>query len=399
MSDFFSKLQADMPALIESGVVTKPQAAKLLAHYQAEADEPTASKLVPILSIIGSVFVGAGFVLYFASNWDIFPDWAKLAILVTAVVATYAAAFVLLFVRGYPKTGHAMALLGSILYGASIFLVGQTYNLGGTFPQALLLWLAGVLPIAYVSGLSSFPYFLSILFGVWLFADVTEVYSDSSDMLVWFPAVVGVLLAGVSVWHSGRFEQFRRAYFRVGIFGIFSGLFLFTFGDFLNNSGGWSHTATVFTAFFSAGALAYVVKIVRDRDFSRASLYPAFHLLVLSLFAVVSHYAFAYVGTYGYSYHYDLSAPLEQTALLIFTNLYFLGFCIAVAALGLARKSPYVVNVSLAFVTVFVFAKYFDWFFEMMDRALFFILGGTLFVLVGWQIERRRKILLKSISK
>lgn len=116
MSDFYEKLAADMPALIDTGIVTKSQAERLLTHYRLKPEEPTSSKLVPILSIIGATFVGVGFILYFASNWNLFSDWQKLAILATATASSHAAAYVLLFLRDYRKTGHAMALLGSLLY-------------------------------------------------------------------------------------------------------------------------------------------------------------------------------------------------------------------------------------------------------------------------------------------
>lgn len=111
MSDVYSKLQSDMPLLIATGVVTKSQSERLLNHYRMESESAKDSKLVPILSIIGAVFVGVGFILYFAANWDTFSDYAKLALLVTTVAVSYLAAYVLLFVREYPKTGHAMALL------------------------------------------------------------------------------------------------------------------------------------------------------------------------------------------------------------------------------------------------------------------------------------------------
>lgn len=84
--------------------MTKSQAERLLTHYRLKPEEPASSKLVPILSIIGATFVGVGFILYFASNWNVFSDWQKLAILVTATFSTYAAAYVLLFVRDYRKT-------------------------------------------------------------------------------------------------------------------------------------------------------------------------------------------------------------------------------------------------------------------------------------------------------
>lgn len=99
MPDVYSRLAADLPALVESGAVTKESADAILARYRPESEESHSSKLVPILSIIGSVFVGAGFVLYFAANWDTFPDWGKFAILLTATISVHAAANVLLYRR------------------------------------------------------------------------------------------------------------------------------------------------------------------------------------------------------------------------------------------------------------------------------------------------------------
>lgn len=51
----------------------------------------------------------------------------------------------------YTKTGHSLMLLGSLLYGASIFLLGQVYNLGGTFAGALLVWSIPVVLLAYAT--------------------------------------------------------------------------------------------------------------------------------------------------------------------------------------------------------------------------------------------------------
>lgn len=399
MSDFFSKLSEDVPELVASGVMTKAQAEKLLAHYREESERKP-SRLVPILSILGSVFVGLGFILYFAANWDSFSDVAKLAILSVATLSVHAAAYVMLYVRDLPKTGHALALLGSILYGASIFLIGQTYNLGGTFPEAMLLWLAGVVPMAYVTGLSSFPFLLSALFGTWVFGHVAEHSSwyASENALVWFPTALGTFLVGLGAWHAERYPAFRAVFVRLGLFAVFSGLFLLTFDGMLDNADTGSYGAKTFAVLFGAGTLAYAARILAKRDFSVPALLPLAHVAVVGALAYVAYLLPDRASWYSSGYGIADASGLELAA-LVATNLYFVAFAIAATALGTFRKEPFVVNVSLAFIAVFVFAKYFDWFFDMMDRALFFIVGGTLFVLVGWYLERRRKILVKSISE
>ena len=87
----------------------------------------------------------------------------------------------------------------------------------------MLLWLAGVLPMAYVTGLASFPVLLSLLFSAWLFSDFSQTYSRSNEAaMVWIPSVIGIFLTGISVWHGGKYESFRKAFARLGFFAILS---------------------------------------------------------------------------------------------------------------------------------------------------------------------------------
>lgn len=133
MSERFSeRLHGELSDWVEKKLVTKAASEKIFEYAvlkEASQEEGTVSKLVPFLSIIGSAFVGVGFILYFAANWNTMSDLFKFGLLVVATAAVSLAAYVCLFVRDNQKTGHALALLASILYGASIFLIGQTYNL------------------------------------------------------------------------------------------------------------------------------------------------------------------------------------------------------------------------------------------------------------------------------
>lgn len=61
-------------------------------------------------------------------------------------------------------------------------------------------------------------------------------------------------------------------------------------------------------------------------------------------------------------------------------NVYFLGMIIAVIYAALRRGREYPINIALIFFIIFMIAKYFDWFYDMMDRALFFIFGGVIIV-------------------
>lgn len=63
------------------------------------------------------------------------------------------------------------------------------------------------------------------------------------------------------------------------------------------------------------------------------------------------------------------------------------------------RNSKELVNISVAFIGLFILTKFFDAFSNMMDRALFFIVGGILLVGIGYGMEQLRKRLLARISR
>ncbi|MDH1264553.1 DUF2157 domain-containing protein [Pseudomonas sp. GD03944] len=71
----------------------------------------------------------------------------------------------------------------------------------------------------------------------------------------------------------------------------------------------------------------------------------------------------------------------------------FLSFVLAGLAtwLGIRRGWPEVVNVSLVFAVIFLYAKLFDWWWELMPKYLFFLLLGTLSLLLLVVLQRWRR--------
>jgi uncharacterized membrane protein len=87
-------------------------------------------------------------ILFVAANWSAIPVWGKLAVIFIPKIASYGAGFVLRYERrDFPKVGAAFILLGSLLFGAGIFLIAQIYHLLVHFSNGPLVW-----------GLGSFPW-------------------------------------------------------------------------------------------------------------------------------------------------------------------------------------------------------------------------------------------------
>lgn len=105
--------------------------------------------------------------------------------------------------------------------------------------------------------------------------------------------------------------------------------------------------------------------------------------------AVLLPILFLSVWTIVFSY-----LPLPETLLRLFYDA--AGFVLPVAGIwaGIRRRWPEVVRLATGFLVVFVYAKCFDWWWELMPRYLFFSMLGALavgaIVLLG-RLRRRMK--------
>jgi uncharacterized membrane protein len=130
----------------EAGLITAAQAADLGARHAAAVALARLEGAAKALGVIGAAAVGAGVILFFAANWSEIPRPLRVAILLTGEAALYGAGFWLLEIRRrYRNVGHAFVFMGTILFGASIFLVGQMYNVQAHDPAGFLIWSGGAL--------------------------------------------------------------------------------------------------------------------------------------------------------------------------------------------------------------------------------------------------------------
>jgi uncharacterized membrane protein len=130
----------------EAGLITTAQAAELGARHAAGVALARREGAAKALGILGAAAVGAGVILFFAANWSEIARPLRVAILLVGEAALYGAGFWLLDVRrSYRNLGHAFVFLGTIMFGAAIFLVGQMYNVQAHDPAGFLIWSGGAL--------------------------------------------------------------------------------------------------------------------------------------------------------------------------------------------------------------------------------------------------------------
>ena len=129
------------------GLVDEALAQRILARYPAGA-ERNWGRIV--FSAIGAVLVGLGVILFFAYNWQELPKAAKLALAIGALVAAHGSAMALAR-RANAGVGlvEGLHVLGTMLFGAGIWLVAQIYHIDEHYPNAFLVWSLGALALAW----------------------------------------------------------------------------------------------------------------------------------------------------------------------------------------------------------------------------------------------------------
>jgi uncharacterized membrane protein len=141
-------LLAEIEGWTSGGLIAPEQAAVLRARYAAPPAMPWG---LVVFCSLGAVLLGLGIILLIAFNWAEIPRWGKLAIVVGTITAAHGTGLWLIGRDGGRRLlGEAFHLLGTMLYGAGIWLVAQAYHIDEHYPNGFLYWALGALAMAWV---------------------------------------------------------------------------------------------------------------------------------------------------------------------------------------------------------------------------------------------------------
>lgn len=164
-------LLAEIDRWKAEGLVTPEQGDRIRQRY----DQPPAAApadAVPwgllVFSTAGAIVIGLGVILLFAYNWGEIPKSGKLALVFGAVIGAHAGGMRLLTRAGWqPKLGEALVALGTMFYGAGIWLVAQIYNIDEHYPNGFLFWALGALAMAWAIRSTANGLLAVVLLTIW----------------------------------------------------------------------------------------------------------------------------------------------------------------------------------------------------------------------------------------
>ena len=396
---FVSRLREELEAWQRDGTITAEQAQAVLARYPDYPPGHEASRrrqgLVTGLSILGGILIGLGVITFFAANWDEISHGVKLASLIAGMLLSYGAGFAIWQRSGPTAYAVAFVLLGCIIYGAGVHLIGQIYHISVDHPNLSMFWFLGVAPLAYVTRSRPVMFLAIVLFLAavafrqqdWLEAmDGSEAAIALSALYIALGAflyAVGKVKRQFEGWESlgGLFQA-------LGLITAFAALYLLTFHDLFDNSGSVSGLGLGYWG-LAYGASAVAIGVTAGIAWLRARRGEQVTSELAEAGAIAVLLAAAHVAA-------RVSVGWDPLYPIVFNALF------ALSALGL-MASGYLgdhrgrVNLSIAFIALYVITRYFEYSIDLLDSSLLFSGAGVILLAGGYLLDRGRRRMLAAM--
>ncbi len=426
MSKHARWLQDQIGTWLDEGLIDSEQAESLRARYPVSGTDTPWSRI--IVSSVGAVVFGLGIILFFAYNWADMHKFVKLAVVLGAVLAAHAAGFYLSASsdakRGLVESLHVM---GTMLFGAGIWLVAQIYHIDEHYPNAFIVWGLGALALAWAmpsvaQGLlavllvflwSCFEVFdfssanhlapWIVLFGVlplaWLQRSRTLLFFGLAAFIALYALsagqldedlVLAVLFYCACVYLSlGRlasrsvFPQSAPIFGVVGYIVYLILLYVLSFREAAREMANIELEGLTEWGYLIAplvSALCVWAVLLATGAWQRADVLRRWEtaLIVLSMLLVLM---------------VQFAVTQEEVGIAaLFFNLVFLGHCIAMIVRGTGRLDWKQVSLGCVLFSALVFARFIDLFDSLLIRSLFFLALGAGLFLIGNFYTRRKKL-------
>ncbi len=388
-------LDTESPGWVTDGLISEAQRQRLLARY------PQQAPALGLLPLLGSVLVGLSGLSVVAANWQGLPDALRLALLLGSLLGSYAAGAYFLR-RGNPDLGHGLMGLGLILFGASIILTSQIYQLVGYDVSGLVAWVVAGVALSYVYG-SRLLLLLTVAIGAAVqtycvqalgsFSYATAAMVAGGMGYYWWrrpDAVSSTVLAAGLLWQAGLLIVVLHA--KITWFFV-PAMLIYAAGDWQpNRAGGRAlQGPPLVAAYLFMFGLATFGETDTYANVLRPPLLP--YLGALAAVLALSVAGKRARGRFDTLPDWLLLLPgfylPGGLPLAVATLVVLYAHAGSVLARAHRQEDPNQLTVgAILFVTATMVA-YFKLTWAFLDKSLFFLLGGVLLLGLSWYLRRR----------
>ena len=172
MSSKTDWLQSEIKTWVSEGLIDRTTGQLLAERYPSASGK---SWGVSLLTAIGAIIFGLGVILFFAYNWDDLPKFAKLTMIFLSLIGFHLLGWYC-SVRSLEQRNlsEGFHLIGTMMFGAGIFLIAQIYHLNEHYPVAILVWGVGALLFAWALPSVIQGIIAACLISVWGFSEIID---------------------------------------------------------------------------------------------------------------------------------------------------------------------------------------------------------------------------------
>lgn len=384
-------LKKEIDVWQKEGLITSAAAEILKDRYRAKekAIEEIINwrRLVVTFAFLGFIFVSLGTVLFFIDRWNFIPNYLKLFIVVFAVCGAYITGFRIKFYKDHPGIGGSFLLLGAVMFGCGLFINNQIFNLNFSLKDNILFWSIFIFPVAYFAYSKKVLHLALILVSIWLGLEAAN-WIDlkfKSELYIYLYYFFGIFIYSAGIFHNQikKLNVYKGPYQIIGGFLLLGAIYLLTFLD------------TIPEGFFLKLDIAADFKnilIIAGSALSVLLLELGFrkgrqHLLAVQIYSLITALILGLLSVFGL---------FTGLGVLIF-NALFLALIIGLVIVGINTKEIALMNLGIAFFIIDIISRYFDVFWQLLPRFIFFVLGGAILILGSIYVEIARRRLLQRI--
>jgi uncharacterized membrane protein len=148
---FRELLKQELPSWQTDGIISAEQSDVISQKYQLDQIQKESTRLlISAIYIIGAILICGGIISFIAAHWEKIPASVKVAMIVAVMLTSHTIGYYLWKISGKsPRLGHALVVLGTLVFGANIGLMAQIFHIRANFYNGLFAWALGAITMAY----------------------------------------------------------------------------------------------------------------------------------------------------------------------------------------------------------------------------------------------------------
>ncbi|MDI9396083.1 MAG: DUF2157 domain-containing protein [Euryarchaeota archaeon] len=369
---------------LDEGTINHNQAEKMRADLVEYKKEHRSKKQVNAFSSIGAILIGIGAILFVASNWEKIGNTFKVLLLVGSTISIHYAGYHFKYEnQKYPRLGSALILLSAMFFGASLFLIAQIYNINANNSTLVLIWIIGVFPLIY--GYMSTPIagLCSLLFYLW----IGLLYMERTGLENLISVKDIYLISGIAIYFTGILHSLAEKTKHAGKTFKFMGLQAILISLFAHTFKMWEYKVEkiIPVIYAISGILLLALLIAKPLREKSRSFHADISISTIALLMALITLTTIYM-------------PASEKVYMILFNVVFMGLLTLLLYAGYNMEDIGIVSTAMFWFILLIFARYFDFFWELLPRSLFFMFGGLVLLIISIVLERKRRELKVQFS-